>query len=95
MFRGCENLRYLDVSNFVTNKAKEMSFMFNRCWKLEFLDFTNFNTEKCDNIFEIVANTNLTIYFKDNGIKCQNLIKEINNTSNIQYHNISLLRDIF
>ena len=95
MFRGCENLRFLDISNFITNKAKEMSFMFNRCWKLEFLDFTNFNTQYCDNIFEIVANTNLTIYLKDNSIECQNLIKEINNTVNIQYLDTSLLEELF
>ena len=67
--------------------------MFNRCYKLEYLDFSNFITENCENIFEIVGNTNLTIFFGKNRDRCQNMIKELNYTVNIEY--IDFIEELF
>ena len=44
MFRGCESLTSLDVSNFNTAKVTNMRLMFNYCFGLTSLDVSNFNT---------------------------------------------------
>ena len=34
MFQECKELEYLDLSNFNTSNAIDMSYMFNACYKL-------------------------------------------------------------
>jgi surface protein len=45
MFKNCEELEYLDLSNFDVSSAQEMRSMFNECHKLkEIKGINNFNT---------------------------------------------------
>lgn len=44
LFKGCTNLRIIDLSNFNTNNVTNMSSMFYGCSALTSLDLSNFNT---------------------------------------------------
>ena len=44
MFRGCSNLKQLDLSNFDTRNVIEMQYMFKECLNLTQLDLSNFDT---------------------------------------------------
>ena len=46
MFRGCESLKYLDISNFETNNVENMGHMFYNCKSLTSLNFSNFETSE-------------------------------------------------
>ena len=51
MFQECNNLEYLDLSNFNTSKVKCMGWMFNECHKLkEIKGINNFNTFMVNNM---------------------------------------------
>lgn len=50
MFRSCENLTNLDLSNFDTSNVTDMSDMFNNCSKLTTLDLSNFDTRNVEYI---------------------------------------------
>lgn len=50
MFRDCESLKELDLSNFNTKKAAVMMHMFENCINLEKLDISNF---KCDKLMVV------------------------------------------
>ena len=43
MFQRCEELEYLDLSNFNTSNVADMSWMFNQCNKLKYLNLSNFS----------------------------------------------------
>ena len=63
MFKGCSNLKSLDVSTFNTAKVKDMSYMFTHCWGLESLDVSRLNTENVtnmENMFLFCSNSKLT-----------------------------------
>ena len=47
MFNECNELEYLDLSNFNTSKVTDMSIMFNKCHKLKYLNLLNFSIN-CD-----------------------------------------------
>ena len=49
MFRGCDNLTSLDLSNFNTSKVTNMASMFNGCSNLTSLNVSNFNTSLVTN----------------------------------------------
>ena len=44
MFDGCSSLKVLNISNFNTNNATNMSEMFSWCSSLKVLNLSNFNT---------------------------------------------------
>ena len=45
MFEDCNELEYLDLTNFNTSKVTDMAFMFNECYKLkEIKGINNFET---------------------------------------------------
>ena len=51
MFQLCNDLEYLNLSNFNTSKVNEMGFMFNKCNKLkEIKGINEFNTKKVTNM---------------------------------------------
>ena len=51
MFQECNELEYLDLSNFNTSNVIEMGWMFNECLKLkEIKGIYNFNTSKVVNM---------------------------------------------
>ena len=63
MFKGCSNLKSLDVSTFNTAKVKDMSYMFTHCWGLESLDVSRLNTANVtnmENMFLFCSNSKLT-----------------------------------
>ena len=43
MFSKCKDLEYLDLSNFNSENATDMSYMFNECNKLKDLNLMNFS----------------------------------------------------
>ena len=45
MFRGCNSLISLDLSNFNTQNVTDMGSMFSGCNSLISLDLSNFNTQ--------------------------------------------------
>ena len=47
MFQGCNNLEYLDLSNFNTSNVTNMVGMFYSCNKLKYLNLLNF-TINCE-----------------------------------------------
>ena len=59
MFKGCNNLTSLDLSNFNTVKVTDMNNMFENCQKLTSLDLSSFNTAEVtdmSNMFEECRN---------------------------------------
>ena len=50
IFQECNELEYLDLSNFNTSNVNDMSFMFNKCIKLKQIKgINNFNISKVTN----------------------------------------------
>ena len=66
MFENCNELEYLDLSNFKTSKVTNMENMFNQCYEIkEIKGINNFNTNNV---------TNMRCMFKDcNELKSLNL----------------------
>ena len=70
MFKGCYNLRELDLSNFDTSSTTLMSNMFSNCSSLTMLDLSGFNFSKvtsltrmfsdCENLSELTFGNTLT-----------------------------------
>ena len=57
MFQLCEELEYLDLSNFNTENVTNMSYMFDSCYKLkEIKGLNKFNTKKVINMDGIFQN---------------------------------------
>ena len=59
MFKGCNNLTELDLSNFNTEKVTDMNNMFESCQNLTSLDLSSFNTAQVtdmSNMFEHCTN---------------------------------------
>ena len=56
MFRECNSLTSVDVSNFNTEKVTNLSYMFNNCFELTSLDLSNFNTAKVTNMSNMFKN---------------------------------------
>ena len=50
MFRSCQALTSLDLSNFDTSKVINMESMFSDCYALTSLDLSNFNTSNVTNM---------------------------------------------
>ena len=50
LFENCASLKELDVSNFDTNNAIDISGLFLDCSLIEFLDISNFNTYNVKNM---------------------------------------------
>ena len=55
-FSECNEIIYLDLSNFNTSKVTDMSFMFNECKKLKDLNIINFNIRDNCNIKNMIKN---------------------------------------
>ena len=59
MFQGCQEIRYLDLSNFDTRNVTNMECMFKKCYKLkEIKGINNFNTSKVSNMKDIFDECN-------------------------------------
>lgn len=61
MFRGCTNLKKVDLTHFNTSKVLDMSEMFSRCTSLRILDLsymTTFNTINMSYMFSLCTNLN-------------------------------------
>ena len=50
MFNECNELNYLDLSNFNTCKVIDFGIMFQECYELTYVDISNFNFQKALNI---------------------------------------------
>ena len=56
MFQLCEQIEYLDLSNFNTSNITDLSIMFQECFELKFLDISNFNTKNIKNMEWMLIN---------------------------------------
>ena len=51
MFQECNELEYINLSNFNTSNVTDMRYIFNKCHKLkEIKGIDNFNTSKVTNM---------------------------------------------
>ena len=68
MFYKCQKLTELNLSNFKTEKVKNMPYMFSYCNMLEKLDLSNFNTMKVKNMSGMFSGCSMlqTIYVSNN-----------------------------
>ena len=62
MFRDCNKLTYLNLSNFNTQNVTNMSYMFDGCNSLTNLNLLNFNTQNVTDMYEIFTNCNSLPY---------------------------------
>ena len=63
MFQGCQEIRYLDLSNFDTRNVTNMECMFKKCYKLkEIKGINNFNTSKVSNMKDIFDECNELVH---------------------------------
>ena len=46
LFRNCDDLKYLNISNFNTSSVTNMDRMFSHCSSLTSLDLSHFDTSK-------------------------------------------------
>ena len=53
LFRGCENIRTLDLSGWKTSNVKDMSAMFYNCMKLKSLDISGWDTSNANNMSDM------------------------------------------
>ena len=53
MFSSCSSLKSLNLSNFKTNNANNMSYIFSYCSSLTSLDLSNFNSNNVTNMSDI------------------------------------------
>jgi len=59
MFQECNELEYLDLSNFNTSNVTEMEYMFNFCRKLkEIKGINKFNTNKVTDMSAMLQECN-------------------------------------
>ena len=57
MFQKCNELEYLDLSNFETSKVRNMEVMFNKCHKLkEIKGINKFITNQVTNMGGMLMN---------------------------------------
>ena len=69
MFKSCENLKSIDLSNFDTSNVTDMEEMFTLCKNLENIDLSNFDTSNvthmekmflfCENLTSIDLSSSL------------------------------------
>ena len=88
MFRDCNNLTSLNLSNFNTQNVTDMSYMFSGCSALTSLDLSNFETDKVTDMDWMFGNNHnlTTIYASDKFVttaclddaqmfyRCENLV---------------------
>ena len=80
LFKNCQNLTTLDVSNFDTSKVTNMMYLFNYCRNLTTLDLSNFNTSNVTDMYSM---------FSD----CDNLLNL--NLSNFNTSNVTDMGSMF
>ena len=82
MFQGCQEIRYLDLSNFDTRNVTNMECMFKKCYKLkEIKGINNFNTSKVSNMKDIFDECNELVHLVI--LSKFNASNIINNNTNI------------
>ena len=66
MFYGCTNLKYIDMSQFLTIKLEYMDRMFYNCQNVQFLNINNFhalNLKSAQDVFYgVISPINLTYH---------------------------------
>ncbi len=73
MFGGCSSVNSLNLSNFNTNRVKNMCGMFNGCCKLNSLNLSNFNTNNAIYIAGMFYGCSSLTYLDINNFNCDNI----------------------
>ena len=72
MFQSCNNLEYLDLSNFDTSNVTDMGYMFCKCNKLKLLNLLNLtlkNNCNTENIFSFNSKEKCKFITNNNTLK--------------------------
>ena len=77
MFYGCSSLKELNLSNFNTNKVKNMNNMFSGCLSLKNLDIYNFVVNKGANIKDMFTDLSKEVKYKIKDKKLQDKIMRL------------------
>jgi len=88
MFYGCNQLKYIDLSNFDTSNVEDMNGMFDNCTSLEFLDISNFKVSKVNCMESMFNEVNKLKYISIYNIQYNEYFKS--NISN-EFHNTNYL----
>lgn len=89
LFAGLENVVEIELSNFITNTAKDMSFMFNKCYKLVKLDVSKFITDNVENMYGMFSNCESLDMLNVKGFNTH-IVKDMGD----MFHNCSSLAEI-
>jgi surface protein len=87
MFSWCSNLVSINLSNFITTNAEDMSYLFSDCKVLSNLDISSFNTMnviKMEFMFNNCKNL-ISLNLSNFNISKANITKMFYNCSNLQY----------
>jgi len=72
MFADCNEIEYLDLSNFDTSHVTDMSWMFFNCDKLKYLNLLRFSLDgRCDTkkMFNFGSKDNCEFITNNNALK--------------------------
>ena len=87
MFGDCNELKYLNLSNFKTSKVNNMDLMFADCHELQYLDLSNFNIKETYDTSYMFGNCNeLTIVKGIENFDINHLNQEEINTEGMFEH---------
>ena len=100
MFRGCDSLVSLDISNFNTSNVENMQSMFKDCSSLVSLDLSNFNTINVQSMAEMFCDCSSLVSLNLSNFNTINVITMdfmFNDCSSLQYINLLnyIGKDIF
>ena len=94
MFQACNELIYLDLSNFNTEKVTDMSYMFSNCNKLkEIKGINNFNTNNVTNMKVMFQECNELLYLDLSNFytsKVTDMSGMFNKCKKLKYLNIAI-----
>ena len=92
MFKDCEKLENINMSNFDTGHVTDMSLMFYKCRKIKEIDVNNFVTENVENMAAMFCSCEnlekLNISRFDTG-KVRNMISMFGNCENLRELDVS------
>ena len=87
MFAECNNLLYLNLNNFNTNKVTKMNNMFTNCYKLEYLNLYSFTENSQITLSNIVQGINKDIIYCVNSNNSPKIYESLSRKNNQNFCN--------
>ena len=99
LFKGCNNLNSVMISNMNTKKVTNMSYLFSGCSQLQLIDLSSFNTENVIDMTEMFSgcvNLKYLDLINFNLIKLENSIENMfNDVNNLEFINLYNAQNIY